>query len=289
VFTASTFGSNPIHSTRYRFLRASHAAGKLGARPLLLPATLRGERFKRRKGVGWLIPPEVKKAALQVSWNQSAARGFSVTLRGSRNARWRTAVWMRSARCRADSLLYLRGRPPFRRRCSRVATASTPSLHDTLHHSPGSPQCVQQTAPSNCPQRSQAAVIQMPRSRKSLWLCSLVSFIRLVFSVPFAHVPHVAFDQRVPITAEELLAASVRATADTKLTRPVVRRVSLSGSGFLPRVAIGPSHPDGSRSPTLGRLLSCDRGQRRKFSTVADFVAAVHADAHIQPHPAQHR
>ena len=83
----------PIHSTRYRFLRASHAAGKLGARPLLLPATLRGERFKRRKGVGWLIPPEVKKAALQVSWNQSAARGFSVTLRRSRNARWRTAVW----------------------------------------------------------------------------------------------------------------------------------------------------------------------------------------------------
>ena len=51
-----------------------------------------------------------------------------------------------------------------------------PSRHSREHHSPGSPRFVQQTEPSNRPHLSQASVIQIPRSRRSLPLCSGASF-----------------------------------------------------------------------------------------------------------------
>ena len=61
-------------------------------------------------------------------------------------------------------------------------SALTPSLHSAEHHSPHSPCRVQRTEPSSRPHLSQASVTQTLRSRKSFWLCSLVSFMR--------HTPH---------------------------------------------------------------------------------------------------
>jgi hypothetical protein len=53
-----------------------------------------------------------------------------------------------------------------------------PSRQRLEHHSRGSPLRVQRTEPSNCARLSRAFVTQIPRSLRSFWLCSLLSFMR---------------------------------------------------------------------------------------------------------------